>query len=253
MRKFFLLLMLFPFATFAEPTAVAYDITNDKIIEGTLDKSELSIASISKLMTVYTVLKENQDLDEVLTVTGKKTPNTKLSKGMSLTRLDLIKLTLIGSDNLAAQTLAENFPIGYSYFIHNMNKHSRELSMYNTGFVEPTGLSPMNYSTISDIVLLTKAMYEFEIIRDAAQTKSVTVYSKTGKKNIKITTNSTSQFFGRQGIVAIKTGFTKAAGFCITMIVNANNQIYNITVLGAKTKYERQVVIERFLKSIYNA
>lgn len=252
MRNIFLFLLFFPILSFAHTTAVVYDITNDRILEGSMDNSELSIASISKLMTVYTVLKENQDLNEVLAVTGKKTPNTKLAKGMLLTRLDLINLALIGSDNLAAQTLAENFPNGYSYFIHRMNKHAQDLNMNNTRFIEPTGLSPMNYSTISDIVSLTKVMYEFDIVRDAAKSKSVTVYSKGNKRNIKITSNSTSQFFGREGIIAIKTGFTKAAGFCITMIVNANNQIYNITVLGAKTKYERQLVIEKFLKSIYN-
>ena len=253
MRKFFLTLLFLPFLAFAQPTTVVYDITNNRVVDGSLDNSELSIASISKFMTVYTVLKENQDLNEVLTVTSKKTPNTKLSRGMSLTRLDLINLALIGSDNVAALTLAENFPMGYSNFVHKMNQHARDLNMFHTGFVEPTGLSPMNYSTISDIVLLSKVMYEYDIVREAAKVKSVTVYSGHGKKKVKITSNSTSQYFGRDGIVAIKTGFTRAAGFCITMIVNANNQIYNITVLGAKSKYERQLLVDRFLKSIYNA
>ena len=34
---------------------------------------------------------------------------------------------------------------------------------------------------------------------------------------------------GGDGIITIKTGFTRAAGFCITMLVEANNKIYNIT------------------------
>lgn len=252
MRNFILTLLLLPVLAFANPSTVMYDVTNDRVIEGSLDTTELSIASISKLMTVYTVLKENQDLSEILTVTGKKTPNTKLSKGMKLSRLDLINLALVGSDNLAAQTLAENFTIGYSYFIHKMNQHSNDLNMSNTKFVEPTGLSPMNFSTVSDIITLTRAVSEYDIVNKAAQVKSVTVYNKQGKKSIKITSNSTSMFFGREGIVAIKTGFTKAAGFCITMLVESNNQIFNITILGAKSKKERQVIVERFLKTIYN-
>lgn len=254
MNKFILtLLLLLPMLAHSATTTVMYDVTNDRVVDGSLDHDELSIASISKLMTVYTVLKENQDLQEKLTVTGKKTPNTKLTKGMVLTRLDLINLALIGSDNLAAQTLAENFVYGYSYFINRMNQHTVELSMANTRFVEPTGLSPMNYSSINDIVLLTKAVHEFDIVKDAAKVKSVTTYTTKGKKQLKITSNSTSMFFGREGIVTIKTGFTKAAGFCITMLVNSNNQLYNITVLGAKTKKERQVIVEKFLKTIYNA
>ena len=171
MRKFFLLLFLFPLFAFSQPTTVVYDITNDRVVDGSLDDAELSIASISKFMTVYTVLKENQDLNEVLSVTSKKTPNTKLVKGMRLTRMDLINLVLIGSDNIAALTLAENFPMGYSNFINKMNQHARDLNMLHIGFVEPTGLSPMNYSTISDIVLLSKAMYEYDIVREAAKVK----------------------------------------------------------------------------------
>lgn len=251
MRKFFLLSLLFPLAVFSQPATVVYDITNDRVVDGRLNDVELSIASISKFMTVYTVLKENQDLTEILNVTSKKTPNTKLVRGMKLSRIDLINLALISSDNIAALTLAENFPMGYSNFISKMNQHAQDLNMLHTEFVEPTGLSPMNHSTISDIVLLSKAMYEYEIIREAAKVKSVTVYSKHRKKKIKITSNSTSRYFGRDGIIAIKTGFTRAAGFCITMIVNSNDQIYNITILGAKTKYERQLLVERFLKSIY--
>jgi len=245
-------LLLLPIIAFANTSTVMYDVTNERVIEGSLNDVELSIASISKLMTVYTVLKENQDLTEMLTVTSKKTPNTKLTKGMKLTRLDLINLSLVSSDNLAAITLAENFPIGHSYFISKMNQHSQDLNMVHTRFVEPTGLSPMNFSTISDIVLLSKAVSEYNIVNKAAQVKSVTVYTKKGKKNIKITSNSTSVFFGREGIVAIKTGFTRAAGFCITMVVESNNQIFNITILGAKTKKERQLIVERFLKTIYN-
>ena len=60
------------------------------------------IASISKLMTVYTVLKAEQDMDEKLTVRNKKTPTTKLVKGMRLTRKDLIELALVSSDNVAS-------------------------------------------------------------------------------------------------------------------------------------------------------
>lgn len=243
---------MLPIMAFSQTSTVMYDVTNSRVVEGTLDHSEVSIASISKLMTVYTVLKENQDLHEILEVTGRRTPNTKLSKGMRLSRIDLINLALIGSDNLAAQTLSENFPVGYSYFISKMNQHSQELGMANTRFVEPTGLSPMNYSSISDIILLTNAVHEFDIIKDAAKARTVTVNTVRGKKKVKITSNSTSMFFGKEGIVAIKTGFTKAAGFCITMLVQNNDKTFNITILGAKTKRERQLIVERFLKTIYN-
>ena len=108
MRKIILLLTLLPFLAFAKTTTVVYNVTNNQVIQGNLADTEQSIASISKLMTIYTVLKADQDLDEKLTVRSQRTPNTKLQKGMRLTRRELIDLALVSSDNIAAITLGEN-------------------------------------------------------------------------------------------------------------------------------------------------
>lgn len=263
MSKFFILLLLFPVLAFAKVNTIVYDMTTNTVIQGNLDKQEVSIASISKLMTVYTVLKAEQDLDEKLTVRSNKTPNTKLQKGMRLTRRELVDLALVSSDNIAAITLGENYPGGMPYFVYQMNKHADELGMFHTGFVEPTGLSPMNYSTIIDIITLTKAVSEYQIVQDAAQTQKEIIASVEGVKKTKnkakresekkITAHPTSNYFGKEGIITIKTGFTRAAGFCITMLVQSNNKIYNITVLGAKSKQERQKIIEASLRKIQNA
>jgi D-alanyl-D-alanine carboxypeptidase len=257
MIKFFIILLFFPLTTFATVNSVVYNITNHQVIAGSLDTSEVSIASISKLMTIYTVLKQEQDLTEKLLVDNSRTPTTKLSKGMSLTRLELINLALISSDNKAAITLSQNFPGGQPYFVYTMNEHARHLGMLHSGFVEPTGLSPMNYSSIEDIVKLTQAVSDFQLVQNAAQS-SKTVSSpvnknKKSKKPVKVSSNPTSKYFGYDGIITIKTGFTRAAGFCITMLIRKNNQLYNITVLGAKTKQERQRIVEQSLKQIYNA
>ena len=251
MRNILLLLLLTPLLALANPNVVIYDITNEKVIDGSLNSSQVSIASISKLMTVYTVLQENLDLSERLTVEGKQMPNTKITKGMVLTRFDLINLALISSDNLAAITLADNFPGGYSRFVYKMNMHAEKLGMYNTRFIEPTGLSPMNYSTVNDVVKLTKEVSHYDIMKFAAKSSTIVAENVKGKKPSKVNGNSTSKYFGKDGIVIIKTGFTKAAGFCITMLVNKNNQLFNITVLGARTPEERQKIVERSLKTIH--
>jgi len=256
MTKFLITLLFLPLSVFAHTNSVVYNITNNQIVSGSLDSSEVSIASISKLMTVYTVLKQEQDLDERLTVDNTKTPTTRLNKGMKLTRLELINLALISSDNKAAITLSQNFPGGQPHFIRTMNQNTRELGMKHTGFVEPTGLSPMNYSSIEDIVKLTQAVSQFDLVQEAARsTKSVALPAKTkkGKKPVKVSGRPTSHYFGKDGIITIKTGFTNAAGFCITMLVQANDQLYNITVLGAKSKQERERIIKKSLDKIYNA
>lgn len=257
MIKFFIILLFFPLTTFATVNSVVYNITSHQVISGSLDTNEVSIASISKLMTIYTVLKQEQDLTEKLVVDNSRTPTTKLSKGMLLTRLELINLALISSDNKAAITLSQNFPGGQPYFVYTMNEHAKHLGMLHSGFVEPTGLSPMNYSSIDDIVKLTQAVSDFQLVQNAAQASNTVASpvnkNKKSKKSAKVSSNPTSKYFGHEGIITIKTGFTRAAGFCITMLIRKNNQLYNITVLGAKTKQERQRIVEQSLKQIYNA
>lgn len=254
MKRFLIFCFLFaPLFAMSKPEMVIYNSSQDKVIEGSLQPTnQVSIASISKLMTVYTVLQEHQPLTEKLSVVSNKTSNTRISKGMTLTREDLIKLALVSSDNLASITLAQNYSGGTMAFVKKMNENARMLNMYNTGFVEPSGLSPMNYSTLHDIVQLTNAVSQYSIVNDAAKTKQVIATTTRGKRSISIKANSTSTFFGSQGLVAIKTGFTRAAGFCITMAVNANNQKYNIVVLGATNATERNRIIEDALHIIYN-
>lgn len=268
MRKILLILILFPIITFAKANTVVYDVTNNIVVDGSLTSNEVSIASISKLMTIYTVLYAQQDLEEKITVTGNKLNLTKLTKGMTLTRLELVNMALISSDNLAAQTLAENYPGGLAMFITAMNIHTKSLGMFHSGFVEPTGLSPMNYSTTGDIIQLTKAVSAYTIVQQAAQVHNIVANpemaskkKKNKKKSVKepkrksgtIVNHPTSRYFGFNGMLAIKTGFTNAAGYCITMLVESNNKVYNIVVLGAKTKQERELLIRKSLDKIYHA
>jgi D-alanyl-D-alanine endopeptidase (penicillin-binding protein 7) len=201
-------------------------------------------------MTVHTVLKANQNLNETLTVQSKLSNHTRLVRGMKLTRLDLMKLSLVYSDNLAAVTLSENYPGGREAFMHQMNENSKELGMTSTYFGDPTGLDSDNSSTISDISILTNTVSKYQLVRDAAKTENLTVVATKGKKSVKIKVNPTSKFFGHDNIIAIKTGFTNAAGFCITMLLHANDKVYNLVVLGAHTSKERKKIIEASLNSI---
>jgi len=227
------------------------NLTDNSVVNSSYDNQKLSIASISKLMTVYTVMKNDENMYEVLTVTHSPVNHTRLNKGMALTRMDLVKLALIHSDNLAAITLAENGKGGFNNFIGDMNTNARSLGMFNTVFYEPTGLDANNSSTLSDIATLTAEVSKYDVFREAAQTeKPLTVHAIKKNRLINIIVSPTSTMFGKEGIITIKTGFTNAAGFCITMLVNCENKLYSLTVLGARTKQERKIIVEKSLQMI---
>ena len=232
------------------PNVLLMNITDNQIIENTLPEHRGSIASISKLMTVYTVINAKQDMNEIIPVVSTLSNHTRLSKGMQLSRKDLIMMALIHSDNLAAKTLADNYLGGYDAFITSMNRNAKELLMDNTVFYDSTGLSAGNVSSTKDIIFLTNAVSQFNIVREAAQSEDYRVKATKGKKTYTITARPTINFFGKEGIITIKTGFTNAAGFCITMLVNKQDKLYNIVILGARSSKERKMLIERSLKSI---
>lgn len=229
---------------------VLMNVTDGNIVSDNSVNHRASIASISKLMTVYTVLNANQNLAEILTVQTRLSNHTRLSPGMKLSREDLIKLALIHSDNVAAQTLAENYPGGYDKFIHTMNSNAKNILMEDTIFHDPTGLDSGNRSTMKDIIFLTNAASQFPLVREAAQSDKVVVSANKNKRTYVISARSTSDFFGKEGIVTIKTGFTNAAGFCITMLISKENKLYNLVILGARSSQERKRIIERSLSTI---
>ena len=251
MKKIILILsLLFSTTVMANASVLLLNVTDNSIVRGSIDSTRVSIASISKLMTIHTVLKSNQNLNEILTVKSKLRNHTRLASGMKMSRLDLMKLSLVYSDNLAAITLSENYPGGRETFMRQMNIDAKELGMTSTYFGDPTGLDSDNSSTISDISVLTSAVSKYQLVREAAKTEKLTVTATKGKKTITIKVNPTSKFFGQDGMLAIKTGFTNSAGFCITMLLYSNEKVYNLVVLGAHTSKERKKIIEASLNSI---
>jgi D-alanyl-D-alanine endopeptidase (penicillin-binding protein 7) len=232
------------------PNVMLMNVTDNHIIENTLPEHRGSIASISKLMTVYTVISAKQEMNEIIPVVSTLSNHTRLSKGMQVSRKDLIMLALIHSDNLAAKTLADNYIGGYDAFIHAMNKNAKELLMDNTMFYDPTGLHAGNVSSTKDIIFLTNAVSQFSIVREAAQSEDYKVKVTKGKKTFTIIAKPTINFFGKEGVITLKTVFTNAACFCITMLVNKKDKLYNIVILGARSSQERKFLIERSLKSI---
>ena len=186
------------------------------LIEGSNITEVRSIASITKLMTVMTVLDANQDMQQ------------KLGK---FTREQLIQLALVKSDNNAAKVLCDNFPGGRLDCVRYMNQKAVSLGMLRTKFVEPTGLSPMNISTALDLLRLVFEASHYPEIVQASQTAVLSI--KVGKQTLSF--NNTNPIIGkRHTFIVSKTGTTNAAGGCIVMMVDTNVGRRIVILLGSK-------------------
>jgi len=98
-----------PKAPSAEPAraVLLFDRKSGAIRQNTNAYQAMPIASITKVMTAYVVLNSGVSLDEMLTVVPQKLETSKtLKTGTQVSRLDLLRLALVASDNLAAKLLA---------------------------------------------------------------------------------------------------------------------------------------------------
>lgn len=130
-----------------------------------------SIASITKLMTAVVIMDANLSMDERITITYDdvdrlKGSSSRLAVGTTLTRQELLHLTLMSSENRAAHALGRTYPGGMSEFVRTMNMRAMMLGMNDTRYVEPTGLNSANRSSARDLALLTKVAYSYPLIRN---------------------------------------------------------------------------------------
>lgn len=181
--------------------------TSGKVETGNNYTEQRSIASITKLMTVMAVLDNGQNLAE------------KLGK---YTREQLIKLSLIKSDNWASDVLCNSFPGGRSACVSYMNDKAKQLGMFDTKFIEPTGLSPMNISTALDLIKLVKEASHYKTIVEAS---GMPKFSFVENKRT-VTVFNTNKLIGNgPELLVSKTGTTNAAGQCIVMM-DSSGKVY---------------------------
>jgi len=237
-----------------ETTPVAYaiwDLDEGRILADKNVDMVRSMASITKLMTVLVTLERNLDLDERVEVTGCE-HSSHIKRGMTISRRELINLSLVASDNLAANTLSETSDIDKRSFIHLMNFKARMLGMSDTKYADPVGLSPFNVSTVYDIKILTEYLERHPIFAETAGQPQIQITAYNSKnKQIKVNARNTNLFAGKLDIQAAKTGFTNAAGRCLTMFFRGrDNHRYILVVMGASNNDQRQKMVKHLIDTI---
>ena len=194
-----------------------------------------SIASITKLLLVVTVLDAHQDLDHQLALSNKI--HDRLPRKLStLSRRQLIELALVNSDNRAAQTLCENYHGGFDSCVMAMNNKLRSLSMYKSVVYEPTGLDARNVSTAKELVQLIQAARQYPVVLEDSRKTKVEIKIK---KKFFVFPQTNSLVGKTQKVIVTKTGYTNPAGGCLVMLIETNLGERIVVVLGSKNTHTR--------------
>jgi len=166
---------------------------------------------------------------ETVTLVGGNNP-MKLEPGDKLSMRDALYSALLGSDNLAALTIADH--VGRELlarrgksgdplveFVGEMNRLAKALGMNQTAFANPHGLERKGakmFSTATDVARMSiyamrRNAFSF-IVRQPE--RNVSVSAADGRKRTYLVRN-TNELIGEPGILGVKTGTTEAAGLCV--------------------------------------
>ena len=200
------------------------------------------IASLTKLMTAMVVLDAKLDLQQAIMITDEdvdilKHSSSRVPVGATFARGTLLELALMSSDNRAAYALARTYPGGLPAFRQAVRNKGLEIGLRRTNIEEPTGLSPHNTSTATDLARLVIAAGRYPEI-ERLTTASADLIEVEGAAT---QYRNTNRLVGNSAwdIRLSKTGFTREAGRCLVMRVQAAGRSTVMILLNARESVVR--------------
>jgi len=251
MKFLILLFFLLPIQATARSAAL-YNFTDSVMEVSQNDTSTVPIASITKLFTAMAVIDSGENLFEQVKVQGSATG--RLPKGSMVTRIELLKAMLIASDNRASDSLAHAHPGGYEEFIKYVNDRISDIGLRSTTISDASGLSANNISTAEDLVNFVWWLRKYPlIVQISSMSNDHIEFDNHRNKPVKLQVRNTNPDISKYNVLISKTGFTSRAGRCLLMLVNHNDTIFGVVVLGEKNTISRSKVIRHLIyKKEYN-
>jgi D-alanyl-D-alanine carboxypeptidase (penicillin-binding protein 5/6) len=207
----------------------------------TPDQHPVPIASLTKVMTAYLVLRDHPmnagDNGASLTVTAAEADAyptqvadneslVKVTAGEVLTERQALEALLLPSADNMARILARWDAGTIPAFITKMNDTAAALGMANTHYTDPSGYDPTTRSTADDQVLLATHAVRLTAFAQIVAMPTATI-------PIEGTVRNYNTLLGSDGVTGIKTGSTSSAGGCL--LFAAHHQIggRTVTIIGA--------------------
>ena len=221
---------------------VLLDFDSNMILASSNGDLTLPPASITKMMTAYlafTELKEkNISMNEDILVSEKawKTGGSKMfiEVGKKIKVKDILQGVITVSGNDASVALAEHISGDEKTFATYMNQMAQNIGLENTNYTNATGLpSDSLYTTAEDIAKLSRSLIiEFPDLYKMYSTKSFKFNDIKQYSRNKL-------LFIDDNVDGIKTGFTRAAGYCLASSAKRGSRRLIAVVMGAPTPDDR--------------
>lgn len=231
--------------TSADGVIVA-DVASGAVLYGKRPNEAHPIASLTKLMTAMVVIDTGLHPDDSLWIDDRAieySASHPFKGGETIMRGEALKAMLSGSVNEVANAYGDAFPGGRNAFVTAMNEKAKALGLEQAIFVDPSGISPKNVASASDVARIMRSALAYPEIREATKVSAMTIETKE-KRKVKIDTTNlllTSYLNKDSYQVALgKTGSLPEAGYCLGQVTtNPDGHQVITVVLGSKEHFAR--------------
>ncbi len=216
--------------------AILVDLDSGRVLYEKNMNEQRSPASLTKVMTALLVLEAVENgqisMDDMVTAPPdcwdgleEDSSNAGIMPGIQTTVREYLYCALIASANEACNVLASYVSGSVSAFVDLMNQRAAELGCVNTHFLDPNGLhGEGHYSSAYDMYLITREAAKYPEFMEICNTVSYQPQEQSIKGGQALTNSNallTSQsIYYRDGYLyegasGVKTGYTRAAGYCL--------------------------------------
>ena len=229
-------------------SALLMDVATGTVLYEENAHEALAPASVTKVMTMLLIM---EAIDEGRigwedTVTASETAAAKggsqiyLKVGETMTVRDMVKSIAVSSANDCACAMAEHLAGSETAFVDLMNRKAEELGMQDTRFVNCTGLdddaAAADHKTSAyDIALMSR-----ELLKKHPDIKEfTTIWMDTVRDGTFGLSNTNKLVRFYSGATGLKTGFTAAAGYCLSASAMREDMELVAVVMGSETSQQR--------------
>lgn len=239
MKKIFVLILAFAFLmpvvkadslNLDAESAILIEASSGKVLYEKTPDEKLPMASMTKIMSMLLIMENinNGNLsytDKVViskNASGMGGSQVFLQEGEEYKVEDLLKCIAVSSANDAVVAMAEKISGSVEAFVELMNNKAKELGLTNTNFANPHGLDNENhYSSARDMARLGQELLKYEEILKFTSIYEDYLTKPDGSQVWLVNTNRLVRFY--DGVDGLKTGYTTAAGHCLTATAKKND------------------------------
>ncbi len=235
-------------AEVAAKSAILMDAATGTILYEQNAHEKLAPASVTKVMTMLLIMEAIEagriGWDDSVTASeaaaAKGGSQVYLKVGETMTVTDMVKSIAVSSANDCACAMAEHIAGSEEAFVERMNQRAKELGMADTHFVNCTGLDDApnaseHLTSAHDIALMSREL----LMKHPKIKEFTTIWMDTIRNGTFGLSNTNKMVRFYPGATGLKTGFTQAAGYCLSASAQRDGMELIAVVMGSESSQAR--------------